>query len=314
MPELTTEEQAYFDSGGTKELPEEVAATEAPAEQGETESTDTGQTTETTAAATAESDGGEKPEAARDEKGKFVPHGAFHEERERRKAAEERARRIEEQVLNRLTAMEEKRAAPAPQVNQERVPSIAAGDDPLEVIAYQERRLAALESQRAEETEQRSQQTEQQRESQRIRDHVASQVEVFKGEHPDYEDAYKFAVEARVNELRTLGATNSEIQQAVMADEQSIVYRAMQSGKNPAELLYAYAAARGYKKADAAAEAGKAAEKIDAVAQGQQQNRSLGQAAGGANPPPSLETLANMNDDEFYKAVQSGQFKKVMGG
>src|SRR5690348_5727042 len=83
-----------------------------------------------------------------------------------------------------------------------------------------------------------------------------TQRQSFEKATPDFKDALDFAVESRSNELKAIGMNDMEISQAVEASKAEIIMlaanRTMQgTPTNPAQLIYEFAKARGYKGKEA---------------------------------------------------------------
>lgn len=69
----------------------------------------------------------------------------------------------------------------------------------------------------------------------------------FAATKPDFPAAYNHLIQSRANELRaTPGVTDQQIAWQLRQDEMAMVQAAVQAGRNPAELAYEYARARGY--------------------------------------------------------------------
>lgn len=159
---------------------------------------------------------------------------------------------------------------------------------------------------------QQRQQQELQIQQAQFASHVTLMVNEFKAVTPDYGDAYAFLQERRIAEMREMGANDQQIAQALPQEEFQLAAVALQNGRNPAEVAYQLAKARGYTKASAAVPkptTPSAAEKLATIAKGQQNAQTLGN--GGAPPAAglSLEKLATMTDKEF--AAVSGDMEKL---
>lgn len=237
-----------------------------------------------------------------DERPKFVPHAALHEERTRRqaleaelgKAREERARFDER--LKIIQEMNQRREEPAAEEKPD-------PDDYVGRLEYAERKLQEMQDG----TVKQAEQTEAQRQAQARHAHLVSaateDVEKFKAVAPDYMDARSFYWNQRGPELMALGYSQQEAIQIIERDELSIASQAFQRGKSPAETLYNIAKVRGYTGKAAAngngAEDG-AAEHVERVATGQQRSATLSGTGGGAAPTEMTVTrLLAMSNDEF---------------
>lgn len=234
----------------------------------------------------------EKPE---DEKeGKHVPLATLIEERrEFQRKMEDRERRDAERDAK-LELMA--RRFTMPQQEPPKAPSW--DEDPLAAGKTLDQRVAQME-----------QQTQRQNQEQQFIRHVATVTSQYAATVPDYKDAYTHAVTTRVAELRALGCPENQIATTIQRDELMIAQQALQQGKNPGELIYAYANARGYKKAEAQAEKPEqsATEKLETIERGQTAARSL--SGNGAAPAAKLtlkdldsiseDQIANMDEKTF---------------
>lgn len=311
--EMSAEEQAYFDNRGEEtEAPESEPAPEPeegaePAPEPEEGQDETPETDE---------DG----EPVKPPKG-FVPHKAFHAEREKRKELErqsaelaEKQARLEERlkVLAEIKDEAQKKQESAP---EEQIPDI--NEDPIghfqARIAQQQKVIDELNGK----TQQSQQQQEQAAQFNQVVTEYKSQAMQFKQEKPDFDAAYNHLLSARAKEYAMLGVPEAEIPASISQDELGIVLRAKQLGKNPAEVIYALAMERGYKPGAGGEDVdngGNGKERLEQIARGQNAAKSLSSAGGGKAPDISLENLANMSNDDFYDAVQRGVFRKALGG
>jgi hypothetical protein len=233
-----------------------------------------------------------KPEVV--EKEKTVPHGAFHEERERRKALQrelEEARR-ERAVLNdrfeRLFAAQKQAEAP-----QYRDPE--KDPDPLTAMQHNDQinrqRLEAMQQQLAQDNERRQHEFY---ESQVIA-WGQERANEYRQEVPDFDDAYQHIRMVRANELHAIGYNVAEIKQALRNDELGIINEAGKRGRNPAEIVYNMAKAAGYTGKKPAQDA---EQKIEQLQKGQQAAKTVGNGAASSGWP-TAEQIADMSEDDF---------------
>ena len=240
-----------------------------------------------------------EPEKDKPEEQKTVPLAALHEERARRKEAIEEKKRMEkrfEQVMDKLSAQNE---PPAP---AEEPPTVT----PLEEnpIGHFDDRIAQVEAETAANKKAREEAAQnQERADQWNRVMAAYNQDAARlaQEDPNFNEAYQYWGNSRMNELVAGGATREQAQNIVYQEESAAVVRAMQDGESPAERVYAIAKARGYKPAEAPAGGQPPAEPgpdLEKIAAGQ--NNAQGTPGGGTEPTPmTLEALAQMSDDEF---------------
>lgn len=94
--------------------------------------------------------------------------------------------------------------------------------------------------------------------------------------------------------------------------------QALNSKRSPAELIYTIAKTRGYSGAVKAQQTtNSAAEKLDNIKRGQSAVVSLSRAGGSSGEGLTLETLANMSEEEFSRTVSKlskSQQRALMGG
>lgn len=231
-----------------------------------------------------------KPEGEREPK--TVPLAALLEER---KEAKERERRMEERLAQVI-----QRFAPQQQAQQPQKPSV--DEQPVEVV----RELAQWRDQ----VEQH--QVRQAQQQQIVNVLTASEAE-FAKTTPDYNDAAAFLRTGRAQELAALGFAPHEIQNSLVHEAMTITQRALQSGRNPAEVAYSLAKARGYTGKKAEAQAPAVEKQIETIARGAAASQSLGTAGGAPNEGGlSLKALADMSNEDFGKISDADFMKQMM--
>ena len=298
MEVTQAETDAYFKSGG-ETLP---AAAEVEVPISEVVSADEPET----AASTDETPKSEPAEPKEQPRQKLVPHEALHEERTRRQAL---ARQLSEEREARVRM--EERLNMIAQANQPREQIPDVNEDPVAYFQWEQDQ----KDQRIRGLEQEAYQRHQQEQHKQFQSHVLNTYKSSVGEaettHPDFKDAYNFLINSRVNELKAAGYSQQQAVELTHNDEFNIVANAVQNGQNPAVVAYQVAKARGY-----APKAPKpnGADKLDNIAKGQAESKSLSGASGGGVGDASIDSLLGMSDDDFMKAVKSGAFKKAAGG
>jgi hypothetical protein len=65
---------------------------------------------------------------------------------------------------------------------------------------------------------------------------------------PAFKDAYEHALKSRAQELTAYGMSEGEIDAALKNDQLQLAETAIRQGKNPAEMIYKFAEARGFQK------------------------------------------------------------------
>lgn len=216
------------------------------------------------------------------------------------KLAEEMRKGLEQQVKDLQGKVDKFTATPAPDPET----------DPLGFINHQ---MKQLQDQIAELTKQGTEAktlTEQQQQQQAFIGTVNQQIKAFEATNPDYQDAYRHMIEMKTQDYLDAGLTATEAKQAVNQDELNIAARALQQGKNPAEIVYGMAKRYGYVKKDAAP-VEKPENKLEKIRQGQEASKTIDERA---TQPVELdvENLENMSDADLNKMVEN-DWEKVFG-
>lgn len=222
----------------------------------------------------------------------FVPHGALHSEREKAKA-----------VASRLEAIEAKLAEQTAEQPPEFVDPLI---DPEGFRKWADYR----DSQQKEQTAKYEAAQEQQfKQAERIQRAAAFDVEFTKSQ-PDYPDAATHYQNVRIAEMRGLGMSDAEISNEFAQEIGRLFDAGVNSGINPAQLVYMRAQQAGYKRAEPERSD---ADKIAARAEAQKQTQGLSNA-GGAEQAGGLtmEQIANMSEAEFNK-IPEDKLRALMG-
>lgn len=248
---------------------------------------------------------------------RMVPHSALHEERQRRKEAEDRARRAEEQYqrnlevgnhrLQQLITLSQQRPQ---QGAADALPPPSLDQDPVGFVGHMERtfgqKLQAIEQRQAQ-----IQTIEEHRQQLAQLSTVAqAHVQTFAQQNPDYFDALQHVRAMRAAQYRAIGLSEEQMIAQIGQDELAFASAALQNRRNIAESLYEFAKASGY--APKAAER-KPSETLAAEAKGVAAARSLGTGGGASKGAPSLEALAAMSDEEFVEATKGDNWRRLMG-
>ncbi|UIN34019.1 hypothetical protein [Methylobacterium oryzae] len=271
------------------------------------------------------------PEAQpRDEKGKFVPHGALHEERERRKAVEKERDELRERFARgdeRLRILSEAMQRPATPAQP--APEPVKVPDPAEdIFGYAKHLEQQIEALRTGQT----QLTESQKQAEETRRANDERNEVIGFYQQDLRtaiqadasvaDAYEHLFAGRVAELTLFGMDRKDAIEAVRDEEFNLAQTARQRGQSPAALIAALAKTRGFapkapEPAPAPAPQETAAEKAARAAAGQAgPGRSLSAAGGQPAGEITLETLSSMSEADFEKLMTANpaRVRALMGG
>jgi hypothetical protein len=100
-----------------------------------------------------------------------------------------------------------------------------------------------------------------------------------------------------------------QIRQVLEAERAQLLMRTAQTGKNWAETLYSLARARGYQAKPAPQD------KLQKLEASQNAAAGLSEVAGRQTVPLSIQSLASMDDDDFYKISSNPkEWAKLMGG
>lgn len=310
---FTPSEDAYFASGGESALEggEGGAAPDAGAADGSASD------------GAAPADGAAAPAPKGDQN---VPLARFLEEKKARKGLETQIAELRGKfsIIERLGAPDPAAAA-APVVPPTAEEDIFGNVKHVgETVAQLQKRLDDADAA-----------TKAQGEQSAFVNNYKADAETFKAKSPDYMDAYNFVLQARANELLSIGydnpsdptltpdeahAARKALHDALTADEYAIAEMAFAKKKSPAEMLYNLAKQRGYKPAAAAGaegEGGKGAETLDRIERGQAANKSL-TTPGGATGDAGMtaERLLAMPLDQFeaWADKNPAAAKRIMGG
>lgn len=276
-------------------------------------------------------------EPAQPQPQRTVPLAALHEERERRKRAEqdrdaerERQRLLEERTNILLQRIGQQQAAPeqqrAPAPAQPAIPDLAT--DPVgHILATQraqQQKLDEFSGATKQQTDELNQKFLQQQELAALAQHAQALEQQFSVDNPDYPQAVQHLVKVRHQELEAIGFRNPGERHRIIQNEGlGVAARMLQQGGNPAEAIYALAKMRGYAAPAQAASGpaqtetpqGSAAveQRLQNVAAGQQQARSLGNVRGSGPAPLTAQRLLQMTEAEFAKTIGTPEGKALLG-
>ncbi len=297
-PALSEAETKYFETGGESEVNE--------ADIGSAASTEDAAATES---ADSAAENGQEQQKGDEEKNKTVPHHALHEERERRKAADKRARDLE--IEN---AKFKERFSIVEKLYGKQEDGPKAPPKPEEDIFGAFEHLAKQVDGLAKTHEQSQAAARQSAQMQELVGHYRNDAAKFEAQNADFKEAYNFLLQSRAQELMALGYdTPVELQEALQREEMAIATMAFEKGRSPAETIYNLAKGRGYKKADPK---GDAQAKLDTIERGAGLNKSLSSAAGTSGEGEmTAEQLLAMPNDEFeaWCAKNPQKARRLMG-
>lgn len=305
---LTAEEQAQFDT--MREADAQPEAEPAP------ESKQPAAVEEETKA------DGEPAIPAKEPRTQTVPLAALQEERERRKESDNRAKLLEERtnlILQRFATQQPQ----VPQQQQPQAPTIPTLEqDPVGHMVGTQQQLAANQNIIAQAIQAQLQQQAQQQQIQAIHARAVAQENEFRATAPDYDEAVKFVMDKRNEQLAIAGISDpGERFRVIQHEGLQLAAMAQQQGRNPAAVVYEMAKAFGHVKAAPAAAAsagdGVAASQQDdgarlrQVQAGQEQGRSLGAVRGTAPAAVSVQRLLAMTEGEFAAALDKASPDKL---
>ena len=158
--------------------------------------------------------------------------------------------------------------------------------------------------------QQQEQAAQQRAAMQQTTDWATAQEQEFAKTQPEYPEAYRYAAEARDRELQSLGYADPAQRAAIVRQNTAeIIQNALQLGRNPAELVWEYARARGFiGKAKPGAGNEEAHAKIAAGLQAAGAKLNQGGATGGEL---TAKDLAGITDPEEFEKAWKRVFSKM---
>lgn len=244
-------------------------------------------------------------ETASEEQDRRVPLKALQEERQKRadyerQLAEYQRREQEWQAW----AAQQQQAFQQQQMPQEPMQEPDPETDPIGALKYERE-----QRQRVVEAIQYQQQVAAQQQYVSQLTQVAHQAAVqMQQQVPDYQDAYKYAINSRAQELAALGTPREAIAQIVAQEELRLIDTALQNRKNPAQAIYEFAKARGFQGKPAAP----AAPTPDPAMQEAKRAVAASASAGGA--PASKGNITPADLVHLKGAAFDAAWNKLFGG
>lgn len=241
----------------------------------------------------AQTDDDDIPDVERVGEKRMVPVSALQKlRRERQEQAAEYAK-LQGQVAAFQAAMQQLQQPAQPQQQPAAPPSIE--EDPIGALQHTQRQLAELNNT-----------IQSQLQAQQFQHAYVSAANAFSAQNPDFRDAYNFAIERSAAEYRVMGMNDQQIAQQLRADEMAMVQKSLQAGRNPAELIYNLAKAKGYEKKAAAPQQQQAQPLTPATQLAAKAAAANPIASGGMAPSADLSAAAvaamNPRDPQFSKA------------
>jgi len=250
---------------------------------------------------------GEKPEKPPKD---FVPHKAFHAEREQRKALQARLAQVEQENAQRAQLMEQRLQQiqqAAWQAQQPKPPSF--DEDPIGAmrngVESTQAELAQLKAWHQQQAQIQEQTAYRQNYLAQIENAVSQAESEFVQETPDYLDAVGHLKAQRASQLKALGMPLDQIVNYIRNEAFQIAETALRSGRNPAEIAFEMAKASGWVKKAQAQDT-----KMQTLQKGVKAASSLG-SGGAPQGNLTIEALASMSESEFDAALKSGAWEKL---
>ena len=165
-------------------------------------------------------------------------------------------------------------AGAQPQTKTERAAEPDLEADPIAWMKYAKTRLAEFDTQAENESRRDREQRAQQAQLQQISQKMTESEADFADDHADYFDAAAHFRKAREEELLEEGTSRAQLGAALQMDLANIVNRAIQAGKDPAQVIYSLAKRRGFGGVDASDK------KLTTIARAQAAGKSLSLGGG----------------------------------
>ena len=250
----------------------------------------------------------ETQETAPEEADRRVPLKALQEERQKRAEYERQVQEYQRREQEWQQWAEQQRQA---QPQEEQFVEPDPETDPIGALKLAQQRLQEM----AQETQQRAY-------VEQLNTVAYQAATQYQQQVPDYQDAYKYAINSRAQELVALGTHPQAVASILQQEELRLIDTALQNRRNPAEAIYQFAKARGFqgKPAQAPAPAPVQASTPDPVLQEAKRAVAASASAGGAPASKgqvSVSDLANLNGAAFdaawnkmFAANKSGVFRE----
>ena len=259
-------------------------------------------------------DAAPEPSEAHDEapetQDRRVPLKALQEERQKRaeyeRQVQEFQRREQEwrQWADQVQRQQMMGHNGGPQMEQEQVVEPDPETDPIGALKH------AREQQRQlQEAIQQQQQAAQQQQYVQQLNQVAYQAATqFQQQAPDYQDAYRYALPSRAQELVALGTPETQVANILQREELSLIDTALRNGRNPAEAIYQFAKARGFSGKQAAQPAPAANPML------QQAKAAVAPSATSGGAPAAKGTISDADMANLKGAAFDAAWNKRFGG
>ena len=312
---LSAEEQAYFENRGSEsaegKFESSIVEPEAGAESSAGDSsTEHESSADADAADRVTNDGREEgfsfedesderdESSAGDEKSQGRDYEkAFKVERHKRKELKEQLEATARKTAEMEQAIAHLKASiqqPVEPEAREVIPD--PEEDPL---GYQQYKINKLEKTQNELNQYLHHQAQLQQKSAQERaflDTYKSSASEYAKQAPDFQDAYKFLMKARLSEYEAVGYSPAQANELLVEDEMAIVAKAYQDKVNPAKRLYDLAKHRGFGTKTAP----NSVKDLDQIQKGMQASKSLKSGGGQLSEgTPGMDSIDGMTFAEF---------------
>lgn len=200
-----------------------------------------------------------------------------------------------------LTRAQEQQEAQAPSFEE----------DPINALRHENEKLKTKVDQLDQDSVRSRQQAEADQKQQQFINTYRTKANEFKRATPDFDDAYNFLIENRMQEYEVAGYSKEQAEQLAMEDEAAIAANHLGKGGNPAEAIYKLAKLRGYSGKSIINDHEQIKEnkdrlkenqaKIDNLERGLKASKTVNTGGANAKESLSLEDVAAMDDTEFSK-------------
>lgn len=265
----------------------------------------------------------------------MVPHAALHQEREEHKATKanlaaerQRLQTLEERTNLLLQGMGQQRQPQPAEPQQQPLPPLE--QDPVGHLVGAMRQQGVTMQALQQAQQQQTMQSQMAAQIAALQNEAVAREHEFRATTPDYDAATNWLRGRREQTLEAMGYNASERANLLHQESLGIAARALQMGQNPASMIYAIAKGNGYTGAaqtasDGSDSAPQAAappatpaapaspERLQQIAAGQQQGRSLGQARGTGPVPLTTARLLEMSDNEFHEKMKTPEGRALLG-
>lgn len=253
-----------------------------------------------------------------------VPLSALHQEREQRRQWRDRANELQGQLNLIMQSLQSGGGSfNQNQGNDKKEPEPVYDPKthPLEYIQQQMSQFQESKRQFDEFNRAQAQAIQQKQIEEQVVNTWSRAVEEQKLETPDVEDATKYLIETRSNQLRAFGMAPAQIEKQLRSEVIQLVSQGQQRGINPAKMAFDMAMASGYRantNTPAPVQESKvkeASNQIKNAEKARKATRTLAAVSGSpASDDMTLEVLDQMSEREFSRWIEKHprQYEKLL--